>query len=125
MRLFPSLAITVVLAYLRFPEPFETRKIVMAKIVTANTLATGHVVFLSAGDGWVGSVADAMTYDDATAAEAGLAAARLAQEQGLIIDAFVTDKGEDKGGRPAMTLRDTIRAFGPTIAYLPHGVGQG
>ena len=125
MRLFPSLAIAFVLDYLPCLDPFETRKPVMAKIVTANTLAVGHVVFLAADGRWVETVADAATYDDANAAEQGLATARADQERGLIIDAFVTDKGPDKDGRPAMTLRDTIRAFGPTIRYLPDSAGQG
>ena len=97
----------------------------MAKIVTANTLATGHVVFLAADGNWVTALAQAATYADADAAEQGLALGRRDQERGLIVDAFITDKGPDKDGRPAMTLRDTIRAFGPTIRYIPNGAGQG
>ena len=125
MRPFPSLAIATVLDYLRCLDPFKTRKLRMAKIVTANTLAVGHVVFLATDGRWVETVAEAAVYDDATAAEEGMATARIDQERGLIVDAFVTDKGPDKDGRPAMTLRDTIRAFGPTIRYLPDGTGQG
>ena len=97
----------------------------MAKIVTANTLATGHVVFLAADGSWVYTLEQAVGYADADAAEAGLAVGRRDQERGLVVDAFVTDKGPDKDGRPAMTLRDTIRAFGPTIRYLPGDAGQG
>ena len=97
----------------------------MAKIVTANTLATGHVVFLATDGFWVDGVAQAATYDDASGAELGLAAAQRDVQRGLIVDPFVTDKGPATGGRPVMTLRDTIRAFGPTIAYLPQGAGQG
>ena len=96
----------------------------MAKIVTANTLATGHVVFLAADGSWVGSLANAASYADANAAEAGLAIGRRDQDRGLIVDAFVTEKGPERGGRPTMTLRDTIRAFGPTIRYLPDGEEQ-
>ena len=97
----------------------------MSKIVTANTLAVGHVVFLAADGRWVETVAEAAVFADAAAAEDGLAIARRDQERGLIVDAFITDKGPDKDGRPAMTLRDTIRAFGPTIRYLPDDAGQG
>ena len=96
----------------------------MSKIVTANTLATGHVVFLAADGTWVAALKDAESYADADAAESGLALGRRDQERGLIVDAFVTDKGTAKDGRPSMTLRDTIRAFGPTIRYLPQGAGQ-
>ena len=97
----------------------------MAKIVTANTLATGHVVFMAADGAWVGTLDHAAAYEDAAAAEAGFAAALGDVQRGLIVDPFVTDKGPDKDGRPAMTLRDTVRAFGPTIRYLPAGAGQG
>lgn len=97
----------------------------MAKIVTANTLATGHVVFMAADGSWVGMLDRALTYEDAAAAEAGLAVALGDVQRGLIVDPFVIEKGPDKDGRPAMTLRDTVRAFGPTIRYLPVGAGQG
>ena len=62
----------------------------MAKIVTANTLAVGHVVFLASDGRWVETVAEAATYDDAAAAEQGLATAHADQQRGLIIDAFIT-----------------------------------
>ena len=97
----------------------------MAKIVTANTLATGHVVFLAGDGSWVEVLARAATFDDAAAADEGLACAQRDAARGLIVDPFVTDKGPGDGGRPTMTLRDTIRAFGPTIRYLPGGAGQG
>ena len=92
----------------------------MAKIVTANTLAAGHVVFLAANGGWVETLALAAPYDDNAAADHALAAA----PRGDVVDPFVTERGPETDGRPAMTLRDTIRAFGPTIAYLPQAVGQ-
>ena len=97
----------------------------MAKIVTANTLATGHVVFLAADGQWIEVLAAAATFDDAHEVEDALAAAQRDVVRGLIVDPFVVEKGAEVNGRPAMTLRDTIRAFGPTIAYLPQGAGQG
>ena len=125
MSRFRSLAMCAPLDYLRSALPQE-RIIRMAKIVTANTLATGHVVFRAADGCWVADVARAATFSDEVAAEETLALARGDQERGLIVDPFVTDKGgADGGGRPAMTLRDTIRAFGPTIRYLPDGAGRG
>lgn len=96
----------------------------MAKIVTANTLAAGHVVFLAADGRWVEALAEAATFDG-TAAETALQATAGDVARGVIVDPFVTDMGPATDGRPAMTLRDTIRAFGPTIRYLPSGAGQG
>jgi hypothetical protein len=88
----------------------------MPKVVTANTLDTGTVVFLGPAGAWVGAIAEAALYEDAAAAEAALAGAGLAN---VVVDAFVTDAGPEQDGRPKMTLRDTIRAFGPTINFLP------
>ena len=88
----------------------------MPKVVTANTLDTGTVVFLGPTGAWVGAIAEASRYDDAATAEAALAGAGPAN---VVVDAFVTDAGPEHDGRPKMSLRDTIRAFGPTINFLP------
>lgn len=90
----------------------------MPKIVTANMLATGSVVFL-ADCAWVRSVEQASVFADAEAAESGLAFAKRDAEKAIVVDPFVTDAGPKKDGRLAMTLRDTIRAYGPTIRSLP------
>jgi hypothetical protein len=91
----------------------------MSKIVTANTLATGTVVFLDRSGHWVESVDQARLFEDAEAAEEGLAIAQRDLHRALIVDPFATDARPGAGGPPAMTLRDTIRAFGPTIKFLP------
>jgi hypothetical protein len=91
----------------------------MPKVVTANILSTGHVVFLGAGGTWVEAVEHATLYADAAAAEAGMAIARRDADRSIIVEPFVTDRGPGTDGKPAMTLRDTIRAHGPTIKYLP------
>ena len=55
---------------------------------------------------------------DATAAETGLALARQDVQRNRIVDPFVTEKGRGAAGEPRMmTLRDRIRADGPTIDY--------
>ena len=96
----------------------------MSKVVTANMLATGRVVFLGPAGAWVEAVGDAVVYDDDATAEGGLAQARRDQDRALIVDPFVTTRGPGHDGRPAMTLRDTIRAFGPTIRFQPNS-GRG
>lgn len=89
----------------------------MSKIVTANDLATGQVLFL-ADRRWVTSVQDATIHGSAEAAEAALDFARLDAARCIIVDPFVTDiETGPTVGRPKMTLRDTIRAYGPTIRY--------
>ena len=91
----------------------------MPKIVTANTLSTGTVVFLGAVGRWVASVEDARLFADADAAEEGLEIGRRDVERAIVVDPFVTDKNPATEGKLGMTLRDSIRAFGPTVRFGP------
>jgi hypothetical protein len=91
----------------------------MSKIVTANMLATGAVVFLAEGDRWVESVESARTFADAAEAEVGLAIAERDVKRAIVVDPFVTGRDAAPPGKTGMTLRDSIRAFGPTV-----GVGR-
>ena len=93
----------------------------MAKVVTANLLATGSVVFLAPDGSWVAEVDQARLFDDAESAEDGLAQAKADADRAIVLEPFVTEAGPKTDGRPAMTLRDTIRAYGPTIQFLPTG----
>ena len=93
----------------------------MSKVITANLLATGSVVFLAPDDTWVHALDQAATFPDAPAAERGLVRAQRDQEHAVIVDPFITETGPETDGRPAMTLRDTIRAYGPTIRFSPAG----
>ncbi len=94
----------------------------MPKVVTANDLATGAAVFLSAGGSWVTCSDEAAEYPDTDAAETGLALAREDVRRNRIVDPFVTETGRDEAGKPRMaTLRDRIRARGPTIRYATSG----
>ena len=96
----------------------------MFKVVTANILATGRVVFQGSGGTWVEAVADAIEYPDDRAAAEGLVLAQRDQERSIIVDPFVTTKDAPKDGRPTMTLRDSIRAYGPTIRYQSRLTGR-
>lgn len=88
----------------------------MPKVVTANMLDTGTVVFLGRDGAWVHAIAEAALFEDSAAADAGLAKADTAR---TVVEPFVTDAGPEQDGRSKMTLRDTIRAFGPTINFMP------
>ncbi len=96
----------------------------MSKVISANLLATGRVVFLGPDGAWVRAVSDAIGFDSDAAADDALARARQDQERSVIVDPFVTTRGPENDGRPAMTLRDTIRAFGPTIRFQPNNSGN-
>ncbi len=87
----------------------------MPKIVSANDLASGVVVFLDERNAWVDSVAGAASFPDREGAEVAM----LAAPQGSVVDPFVVDQKDGQEGRAAMTLRNAIRAYGPTINYKP------
>ncbi len=87
----------------------------MSKVVSANDLATGAVVFLDARGVWVQAVDAAAAFADREAAEVAL----LAASQSSVVDPFVVDRRDGQDGRAAMTLRNAIRAYGPTINYKP------
>jgi Protein of unknown function (DUF2849) len=87
------------------------------KIITANRLDDGAVVFLSA-QGWVTDIARSAVLSAPDAIEAGFfAAARSANEQ-VIVDVNAIDVDLDAERRPVpVRLRERIRAFGPTVQY--------
>ena len=95
----------------------------MSKVVTANLLLTGHVVFMAPDGTWATAFGDAAIYADQAEAEASLVAAKRDVARSLIVEPFVTDAGPnytgDKASGPTMSLRDTIRARGPTIDFRP------
>ncbi len=93
----------------------------MAKVITANVLSTGTVVFLGMGRRWVRKLGDAVTYSDDAAAIDQLEWAKQDAEKAVVVDPFVTDVTDGSDGNPSMSLRDRIRAFGPTIHFLPAG----
>ena len=92
----------------------------MSKVITANDLASGTVVFLGKDDAWVGSLDEAAVFDDEASVEQGLARAQRDGARG-VVEPFASTVGPGKDGRPAMSLRDTIRAYGPTVQFKPAG----
>lgn len=87
------------------------------KLITANRLSDGVVVFLAA-DGFVAAITDAAVLSAADAIEAGLATAARATARQEVVDVNVIDVTLDKSGRPVpVRLRERIRAFGPTVAF--------
>jgi hypothetical protein len=87
------------------------------KLITANRLSDGVVVFLAA-DGFVAEIGRAAILNAADAIEAGLATAHRAAASQEIVDVNVIDVTLDTNGKPVpVRLRERIRAFGPTVAF--------
>ena len=94
----------------------------MPKVVTANELTSGAVVFLGADGGWVASLAQAARFDDDAAAEQGLERAQRDAALG-VVEPYLSTVGADRDERQGMSLRDAIRAFGPTVRFGPGVAG--
>ena len=90
------------------PKPFTP------KIVSANDLLAGDVVYLDGDDGWTRTVRDAAVANDAEAADRLLAIA--AAQPGIVVGPYLADVTLGPDGRPAPShLRERIRDRGPTI----------
>lgn len=79
------------------------------QVLTANSLASGDVVFWD-GSAWVDQFAEALRFDDAARGEAALAAAKA--QTTLLVDPYLIDVTQD--GAAPVSFRERIRALGPT-----------
>ena len=82
------------------------------KVITANRLIDGEVVFWQAGQ-WVERFADAELFaDDDAAGPAGVDAAKA--QPTVIVDPYLIDLTEGPAGLAPVSYRERIRALGPT-----------
>lgn len=87
------------------------------KVVTANDLLCGDVVYLSSDDSWVRRHQDAELLWDATQAATRLAQAE--QQHARIVGAYLAEAHAQSGGPVPVHFREKFRARGPS--NLPHG----
>ena len=88
-------------------------------VISANRLGDGVVVFFGRNGEWVEGLKNARLFAHAEAAEDNLATARAAEAANLVVDVYAFTVKCDGPKLTPVTLRDAIRAAGPTIAYLP------
>jgi hypothetical protein len=86
-----------------------------AQSVTANRLADGAVVWLTAAGGWSVSARDAAVYPDADTLKAGLERAQAAESRQLVVASYAVDMVEEPQGPWPLKIRERIRAAGPTV----------
>lgn len=88
-------------------------RIFTPKVVTANDLLEGDVVYLAEGGGWTRSLRQALLLEDETAAKFCLE--RAGQDRGAIVDPYLADVVPDARSRPQPGhRREALRAQGPT-----------
>jgi hypothetical protein len=92
----------------------------MPKVVSANRLADGAVVFLGPQDRWVELLPEAEIFGSEAVISAALARAKAAEARNLVLECDAVEVTGSGATVAATHLRDAIRAAGPTV-HLDHG----
>lgn len=87
------------------------------KVITANRLGDGRVVFLAADGGWAEHIAAASVLDDGPALVAAEAYAKAQHDARIVVEPYLIDVDAGGGSPVAIRLRERIRAEGPTVVY--------
>lgn len=93
----------------------------MLKVISANGLADGIVVYFVAAGVWTKEMAKAKTFSSDEDVKSALVLAKADVANRLIVDPFdVEIKASAAGDLEPVSMRNAIRANGPTIDFLPH-----
>ena len=94
-------------------------RVFIPKVVTANDLLEGDVIYLSANGEWVRDHSDAKLFEDENAAKEALASALTQQHR--LVGPYLADARRGEDGKPApIHFREAFRTRGPSN-YLDHG----
>ncbi len=92
----------------------------MSQVITANRLSDGVVVYFVQDGVWTAELDQAKSFESAVEMETGLSLAKSDERRNLIVDPFAVDlKATDNKSLEPVSLRNAIRAKGPTIDYRP------
>ncbi len=101
-----------------------TAKVATAKVVTANRLREGRVVYLDGHGNWSPTLGEAACAADQAASEALLARAERAVRVGRVVGPYLIDVARTDGAIEPLGTREIIRAAGgPTV--IPPGLDGG
>ena len=92
------------------------------RLVTANRLGDGLVVYLDRGGGWSERIADGRVASDDAEAAASMTVAEAAAAACQVVEPYLIDVVERDGGVRPASFRERIRAQGPTVPsdFLDH-----
>ncbi|MEH6632216.1 MAG: DUF2849 domain-containing protein [Halopseudomonas aestusnigri] len=93
------------------------------QIMTANRLLGGEVVYFSENAEWTGDFSAAKTVDDSDGAAVLLDEAEKAEANQLIVGPYLVKVERDETGIRTLSVKEGIRAKGPTVHY-GHGLRQ-
>lgn len=91
----------------------------MPLIISANRLGDGIVVYLGHDGAWREDFDDAKIFVGKADADPAFALARRDAMHNLVVEPCLVEVAQDEGGLFPVTLRERIRAQGPTIDFLP------
>ncbi|AMN54922.1 sulfite reductase [Roseibium algicola] len=84
------------------------------KVITANRLLNGDVVWLAENGSWVERITLAKVYDGKEAVAAALAEGLEAEKNQKVVGVYEMDVTVEEGVIVPVRLREKIRATGPT-----------
>jgi hypothetical protein len=87
------------------------------KVVTANRLIDGVVIFVGPGRHWVTDIAEAECFADGPDLDAALAFGAEEVAARKLVDPYAVDVTIENGRPVPVRLRERIRAEGPTVDY--------
>jgi hypothetical protein len=97
---------------------FKAAKEGPAKVITANDLGDGLVVFLAPDGGWTHDIAESRLLADGAELEEASAYARAQHDARVVVEPYPIDVKLVDGRPEPVRLREKIRADrGPTIPY--------
>jgi hypothetical protein len=97
---------------------FKAAKEGPAKVITANDLRDGLVVFLDADGGWTHDIATARVIEDGPDLDSANAYAKAQHDARIVVEPYPIDVQVTDGMPIPVRLREKIRADrGPTIPY--------
>jgi len=86
----------------------------MPKVLTANRLLPGEVVYWNSARGWVPSLAEAQALPDDKADDALAAAAEWVSKR-EVVEPYLFDVRVENSAIVPVIMREIIRAAGPTV----------
>jgi hypothetical protein len=85
------------------------------KIVTANRLTDGEVVYLAPGGNWSNSLSDARLLSDGSDQERHFRLAEQDVTRRLVVGPYLMNVVHDRAGIRPLSQREHIRATGPSV----------
>jgi sulfite reductase (NADPH) hemoprotein beta-component len=87
----------------------------MARMIIANRLTDGLVVFFRSAGDWTVEITDGLVIGADDDEERVLSTAKTDEDRCLVVDPNLIDVTVDGPTRKPVALREAIRAFGPTV----------